>query len=49
MDKLLTYFSQAVDFSFLCGAIIVCIMVVIGIFFKVQTPEEVDESFSKKE
>ncbi len=49
VNELMSDFCDAVDFSFLCGAVIVAIMVVIGIFFKVQTPEEVDAAIEKKE
>ena len=49
IPELMQDFCDAVDFSFLCGAVIVTTMVVIGIFFKVQTPEEVDAAVEKKE
>ena len=42
VDELLEDFRLAVDFSFLCGAIIVVVLVVLGIFFKIQTPEEIE-------
>jgi len=36
-------FANSVDYSFICGAFIILLMLVIGIFFKVQTPPEVEE------
>ena len=49
VQELMQDFCDAVDYSFLCGAIIVAVMVVLGIFFKVQSPEEVDAAVEKKE
>ncbi len=39
-QNILVAFANSVDFSFLCGACIVIVLVVIGIFFKVQEPKE---------
>ena len=46
ISVLMDDFCQAVDFSFLCGAIIVAILIVLGIFFKIQTPEEIDKAIA---
>ena len=36
----MTAFSNSVDFSFLAGGCIILILVIVGIFFKAQKPEE---------
>ena len=41
--QIMTAFSNSVDFSFLAGGCIILILVVVGIFFKAQRPEEDEE------
>jgi EmrB/QacA subfamily drug resistance transporter len=41
-NEILLSFANSVDFSFLAGAVIMITLVVVGIFFKVQTPPEED-------
>ena len=38
--QIMTAFSNSVDFSFLAGGCIILILVIVGIFFKAQKPEE---------
>ena len=38
--EIMTAFSNSVDFSFLAGGCIILILVIVGIFFKAQKPEE---------
>lgn len=41
--QILVGFSNSVDFSFLAGGCIILILVIVGIFFKAQKPEEDEE------
>ena len=41
--QIMTAFSNSVDFSFLAGGCIILILVIVGIFFKAQRPEEDEE------
>ena len=39
----MTSFSNSVDFSFLAGGCIILLLVIVGIVFKAQKPEEDEE------